>query len=99
VGPTTSRGTTAFSAINQYSERGALVSRQSPAGQPVTYKYNANGLPVEINDASGKISTMQYYPDNKLAEKRANQDKINYYYRPLVGVEKYQPVNDTLVFG
>jgi RHS repeat-associated protein len=88
------QGTTAFSTINQYSERGALVSSQPPAGQPVTYKYNANGQPVEINDASGKITTTQYYPDNKLAEKRANQDRINYYYSPLGGVEKYQPVND-----
>ncbi|TEB16645.1 tRNA3(Ser)-specific nuclease WapA precursor [Pelotomaculum sp. FP] len=87
--------TSTFSTVKQYSERGAMVSKQLPAGQPTTYKYNANGLPVEITDSSGKITTMQYYPDNKLAEKRANQDKIEYYYSPLGGVEKYQPANDT----
>ncbi|MDF9409599.1 hypothetical protein L7E55_14770 [Pelotomaculum isophthalicicum JI] len=89
------QGTSTFSTVKQYSERGALVSKQPPAGQPTTCKYNANGLPKEVIDASGKSTTMQYYQDNKLAERRANHDRINYYYSPLGGVEKYQPVNDT----
>jgi RHS repeat-associated protein len=89
------QGATAFPTVNQYSERGALVSKQPPAGQPITYEYNANVLPVEVTDASGKITTTQYYQDNKVAQVRANQDRIDYYYSHLGGVEKYQPVNDT----
>ena len=81
------QGTSPISTTKQYSERGAMVSKQPPAGQPITYKYNVNGLPVEVKDASGKITTMQYYQDNKLAEKRANQDKIKYYYSHLGGVD------------
>ena len=88
------QGTTPFPTTKQYSERGVLVAKQRPAGQPITYKYNANGLPVETKDAAGKITTMQYYPDNSLAVKRANQDRIQYYYHPLGNVEKYQPIND-----
>ncbi|WP_207650522.1 RHS repeat-associated core domain-containing protein, partial [Desulforamulus aeronauticus] len=89
------QGTITFPTEKQYSERGTMVSKQLPAGQPITYKYNANGLPVEIKDASGKITTTQYYKDNNLAETRINQDKIKYYYSPLGGIEKYQPINNT----
>ncbi len=93
------QGADTYSTTKQYDERGLMVSRQLPAGQPGAYKYNANGLPVEIIAPSGKITTMQYYADNSLAEKRTNQDRIQYYYSPLGGVEKYQPVNDTTGYG
>ncbi|KAF1083693.1 tRNA(Glu)-specific nuclease WapA precursor [Sporotomaculum syntrophicum] len=88
------QGATPIPTVKQYSERGALVAKQPPAGQPTTYKYNANGLPVEIKDASGKITTLEYYQDSRPAQKRANRDRIQYYYHPLGVLEKYQPVND-----
>ncbi|KAF1084282.1 tRNA nuclease WapA precursor [Sporotomaculum syntrophicum] len=52
-------------------------------------------MPVEIKDASGKITTLEYYQDSRPAQRTANRDRIQYYYHPLGVLEKYQPVNDT----
>ncbi len=76
------QGAQTVTTTKQYSERGLLVTEQPPMGQPLTYKYHPNGLPKEAKDASGKITAMEYYDDNKLEEKTTNQDRTQYYYHP-----------------
>jgi len=46
-----------------------------------TYTYNANGLPVEIADASGKTTTYQYDALNRLTGiNKLNSEIITYQY-------------------
>ena len=88
-----------YTTTNLYDERGLLLSKQGPGKKPMTYKYNSVGLPYEVTDASGKITTMRYDNNNRLQEIKANKDKVKNYYHPLGGIEKYEVSNDDTGMG
>ena len=79
-----------FTTDKGYDERGLLTSHGEPAGETTTYTYNANGLPVEVVDASGKTISNQYDGNNRLSQTAVGTERVDYYYHPLGGVEKYQ---------
>lgn len=92
-------GATTYTTTKLYDERGLLLSKQGPQENPTTYKYNAMGLPSQVTDASGKITTMEYDNNNRLQQISANQDHIKNYYNALGSIEKYEVTNDSTGAG
>lgn len=84
------QGEQTFQTTKVYDERGLIISKQLPTGNPTTYKYNENSLPTEITEPKGTVEYFDYDNNSRLLEKRIDTEKVHYYYNVLGGVEKYE---------
>jgi RHS repeat-associated protein len=78
-----------FITAKEYDERGLATQYSEPGGETILYRYDANGLPVQITDPSGKTTTIAYDGNRRLSQITSGDQRIDYYYHPLGGAEKY----------